>query len=64
MSIKNRLPRTKGFTLVELMVALVVNALIFIFLVGIFSANLTHYLSILNTNRLNQQLERIALCKS
>lgn len=59
MSIKNRLPRTKGFTLVELMVALVVNALIFIFLVGIFSANLTHYLSILNTNRLNQQLDGI-----
>ena len=49
----------KGFTLIELMVALVINALIFIFLIGIFANNLTHYNLTLNTNRLNQQLEEI-----
>lgn len=48
-----------GFTLTELMVALVVNALIFIFLLGLFVANLTHYNLVLNTNRLNEQLEAI-----
>jgi prepilin peptidase dependent protein B len=49
----------QGFTLVELMVALVVNALIFIFLIAIFTTNLSHYNTILSTNRLNQQLEEI-----
>jgi prepilin peptidase dependent protein B len=51
--------KTKGFTLIELLVTLVINALIFIFLIGIFANNLTHYNLILNTNRLNQQLEEI-----
>jgi prepilin peptidase dependent protein B len=51
--------KPKGFTLIELMVALVINALIFIFLIGIFANNLTHYNLTLNTNRLNQQLEEI-----
>lgn len=60
MPLMIRSPRLlAGFTLVELMVALVINALIFIFLLGIFSANLTHYNQILNTNRLNQQLDAI-----
>ena len=59
MSLKNKL-KQKGFTLVELMVALsYVNALLFIFLIGIFITNLTHYTLTLNTNRLNQQMEEI-----
>jgi prepilin peptidase dependent protein B len=49
----------KGFTLVELMVAVAVNALLFIFLIGIFITNLNHYTLTLQTNRFNQQLEEI-----
>ena len=48
--------RQSGFTLAELMIALVINAMIFIGLISIFVANLTHYTSALNINRLNQQL--------
>jgi prepilin peptidase dependent protein B len=58
MSIKTKKSK-QGFTLVELMIALVVNALIFIFLTAIFANNLNHYLLMLNTNRMNQQLEEI-----
>jgi prepilin peptidase dependent protein B len=53
------LSKSNGITLIELMVALVINALIFIFLIGIFANNLTNYNLSLNTNRLNQQLEEI-----
>jgi prepilin peptidase dependent protein B len=59
MPITKRLHRIAGFTLVELMVAVVVNALIFIFLIGIFTTNLAHYNLILATNRLNQQMQQI-----
>jgi prepilin peptidase dependent protein B len=59
MPIKILKDRLQGFTLVELMVALVVNALIFIFLIAIFTNNLSHYNTILSTNKLNQQLEEI-----
>jgi len=46
-----------GFTLVELLIALVINAILFTALMSIFIVNLTHYNSIINVNRLNQQLE-------
>jgi prepilin peptidase dependent protein B len=46
-----------GFTLVELMVALVINVFIFAALMAIFVANLNHYTTAVNTNRLNQQLQ-------
>lgn len=46
-----------GFTLTELMVALVINVLIFGGLLGIFVSNLNHYTTAINTNRLNQQLQ-------
>jgi prepilin peptidase dependent protein B len=56
--------RSSGFTLTELLVALVINALIFIFLVGLFISNLNHYNLVLNTNRLNEQLEGIMMMMS
>jgi prepilin peptidase dependent protein B len=46
-----------GFTLVELMIALVINSLLMSGLIAIFVANLNHYNRVINTNRLNQQLE-------
>lgn len=46
-----------GFTLPELMIALVINSILIIALVAAVSANLNHYNTIINTNRLNQQLE-------
>jgi len=49
--------RLLGFTLTELMIALVINAFIFLSLVNVFSANVTHYTATLNANRLNQQLQ-------
>jgi len=58
MSLKNK-NRQLGFTLVELMVAVVVNSLLFIFLIGLFVSNLSHYTMTLNVNRFNQQLEQI-----
>lgn len=39
------------------MVALVVNAIVFTALMGVFIANLDHYTKVINTNRLNQQLQ-------
>ncbi len=46
-----------GFTLTELMVAVAINAVIFLALVTLFIMNLTRYTNAINTNRLNQQLE-------
>ena|SRR3990167_8511950 len=55
----NRIVTTKqsGFTMTELMIALVINSLLVIGLIAAVSANLNHYNKIINTNRLNQQLE-------
>ncbi|MDR3491228.1 MAG: prepilin-type N-terminal cleavage/methylation domain-containing protein [Gammaproteobacteria bacterium] len=46
-----------GFTLPELLVALVVNAILFTALISIFIVNITHYNTIIKVNRLNQQLQ-------
>jgi type IV pilus assembly protein PilW len=46
-----------GFTMAELMIALVINSILVIGLIAAVSANLRHYNTTINTNRLNQQLE-------
>lgn len=46
-----------GFTLTELMVALVLNTFLLAALIAIFTANVDHYRKSLNLNRLNQQLQ-------
>lgn len=51
------LKKNLGFTFVELMIALVINALLFSALIAIFIANIRHYNKTINTNRLNQQLQ-------
>lgn len=51
------LKKLYGFTLVEIMVALAINAIIFIALISMFGANLTHYRKTLDTNRLYLQLQ-------
>lgn len=48
-----------GFTLVELLVALTINALLFSALIAIFIANVNHYTKTFQENRLNQQLETV-----
>jgi prepilin peptidase dependent protein B len=47
----------QGFTFTELMVALTLNAILFVALIGIFIANISHYKKTMNENRLNLQLE-------
>ncbi len=49
--------KARGFSLVELMVALAINAFLFIGLISIFVANMNHYNKVVDINRLNQQLE-------
>ena len=46
-----------GFTFTELLVALTLNALLFAALLSVFVANLGHNRKVVNTNRLNQQLQ-------
>ncbi|MDR3476517.1 MAG: prepilin-type N-terminal cleavage/methylation domain-containing protein [Gammaproteobacteria bacterium] len=49
--------KQSGFTLPELVIALVVNIIVLAALVSIFVTNLQHYRKVINTNRLNQQLQ-------
>lgn len=49
----------KGFSLVELMVALVISAFLLTALVAVFVANVKQYDNVININRLNQQLETV-----
>lgn len=49
--------KLSGFTLPELMIALVVNIIVLTALVAIFVVNLQHYHTVIETNRLNQQLQ-------
>ena len=51
----------KGFTLLEVLIALAVNIVIFTALITFFSNTLTHYHSTLKINRLNQQLDNALL---
>lgn len=46
-----------GFTLIELMIALALNALLFTALLTIFLSNIDHYRKTLNHDRLDQQLQ-------
>lgn len=49
----------RGFTLIELMIALAVSSLLFLALIAVFVANISHYQKSINVNRLNSQLEAI-----
>jgi type II secretory pathway component PulJ len=49
--------KTRGFTLVELLIALVINIFLLAGLIDIFVANLEHYRKILNANMLQEQLQ-------
>lgn len=46
-----------GFTVVELLIAMGLSALLFTALLAIFINNLTHYNKVISTNHLNQQLQ-------
>lgn len=48
-----------GFTLVELMIALVVSAILFTAMTAVFTANMKQYQKTMNIDRLNQQLESV-----
>lgn len=52
----NKKLKVSGFTLTEIMIALVINSILFAALVTIFIDNLEHYRKVLSTNRLNEQL--------
>jgi prepilin peptidase dependent protein B len=54
---KSQFYKLAGFTLNELIIALLINTLIFGALIAVFVANLNHYTTSINTNRLNQQLQ-------
>ena len=51
------LKNKSGFTLIELMIALAINAILLSGLLYLFTANLAHYQRVVNINRLNQQLQ-------
>jgi prepilin peptidase dependent protein B len=57
--IKRVFNKSAGFTLTELLVALVINVLVLSSLLGLFIANLNHYTTAIGTNRLNQQLQAV-----
>lgn len=59
--LKNKLTNHHGFTLTELLVALVLNAFLLIGLVSIFTSNLNHYRTSISVDRLNGQLEAAML---
>ena len=50
-----------GFTLIELMIALALNALLLTALLTVFLANLDHYRKMINVDRFNQQLHMAML---
>jgi prepilin peptidase dependent protein B len=49
--------KMRGFTLIELMIALAINTFLLAGLIDIFVVNLEHYRKVLNTNQLNEQLQ-------
>jgi type IV pilus assembly protein PilW len=49
--------KPSGFTFTEMLVALAINAVVFIVLIYVFAANIGYYKKSINTNRLNQQLQ-------
>lgn len=58
------LKKMKGFTFVELLVALAVNLVLFAGLITIFLSNIKYYHTSINVNRLNQQLQTVVLLMS
>ena len=56
MLITQSVRKHRGFTFVELLVALAINLVLFAGLLTIFLSNINHYRSSINLNRLNQQL--------
>ncbi len=58
------LKRMSGYTMVELLTALVINLFLMGGLITIFVSNVNHYHSSINVNRLNQQLETIMMMMS
>jgi len=58
-SFANSNPQTRnaGFTLVEILIALVINILLLLALTSLFSSAVNHYNKISNVNLLNQQLQ-------
>lgn len=55
--LKLGIKRRAGFTFVELMIALALNAILLTALVSIFAANIGYYRQSLNVSRLNQQMQ-------
>jgi prepilin peptidase dependent protein B len=53
-----------GFTIIELLVALSINILLFTALLTVFTANVSHYSKSLNIDTLNQQLQSALLIMS
>lgn len=59
-----RFSKTSGFTITELLTALLVNVIVFAGLITIFLSNVNHYRVSINTNRLNQQLQTVVMMMS
>lgn len=58
------LKKMAGYTMVELLTALVINLFLMGGLITIFVSNVNHYHNSINVNRLNQQLETIMMMMS
>lgn len=54
---RKKISLTFGFTLIEMLIALVLNIIVLTALVAIFIANLQHYRNSINNNRLQQTLQ-------
>lgn len=53
-----------GFTMIELLIALVINLFVMAGLITIFISNVNHYHNSINLNRLNEQLNTIVMMMS
>lgn len=63
--LNTRLPKSSGgFTLIELMIALAINLILFGGLIMVFISNINHYKTSINVNRLNQQMQTAMLIMS
>jgi prepilin peptidase dependent protein B len=56
---RNWCNQIRGFTFVELLIALAINMILFVAIVGMLLSNLNHYNQSLKINRLNQELQSI-----
>jgi len=55
----SNLNKNEGVTLIELLVALTINIIIFVAMIGFFSSNLAHYNKEIKMDKLNQELETV-----